>query len=166
MSTNSDASRAAPVSLPECRNGTDCTDITEEHNASYSHPGVRMPRQPCPDTWCKNFSIQHRREFAHHRNGAGCAPLIMINTRDPVQTKSFGDFTVGTEWHMDAEANARRLIAEADAYLGPVDMDSPNIREICEWFKRCRPMHMCSSKAFLSILNLGEITSSRELRFL
>ena len=69
------------------------------------------------------------------------------------ETSAVKDYT------MDAEANARRLINEADAYLGPVDMSSPNIQEIVEWLKKCRPMDMCSSGFFLSMLRLGVIPS-------
>lgn len=140
-----------------CSKGDKCEDMSEDHLCAYVHGSKRF-RHPCKYTWCTDYSPEHRRKYVHYPLDPGLSRVIMINVHDPVQSDDYGNFTVGTEWHMDAEKNARKLIAMCGKYA-PVNTDSKNFRDLMDWFRRMRPVHMCSVKSFLSMINLGGITS-------
>ena len=143
-----------------CKDGSKCKELNEDHNGACMHPSVIWYRMQCKNQWCQNYSLDHRQQFAHYVTDPGLSKVIMINIHDPKadDKKAYGDFGVDTMWHMDAEANARQAIAACDKYA-PVPTDTEEFMGIEDWFRKMRPVHMCSADVFLSMINLGGITS-------
>ena len=150
-----------------CKDGSECKELSEDHNGACMHPRAKGYRVLCRNRWCQDYSLDHRQQFAHYVIDPAFSKVIMINVHDPKadDKKAYGDFGVDTMWHMDAEANARQAIAACDKYA-PVRTDTERFKAIEDWFRKMRPVHMCFADVFLSMINLGGITSHRILESL
>lgn len=143
----------------ECKCGSSCTDLTEEHLGSYYHSAWNLqPFRPmCTDKWCTKSDPKHRRQLEHYPFWLAPSPVLMLSVIDPIPDAN----SRHEAFCFDIMGNGKDWESKVSAYANGAmpDESSENFMEIKKWFETMQPNHMCSAKTFLSIANLGNYTS-------
>ena len=161
-----------PVVLPPCpleKEGNPCHLVDEEHLSCYSHSDITPPREICPRyPNCFSTDEKHLRQFAHPLTSLPCVRCQNINTHDPGEPENFSEDQYSL-WQIDFMANEEKQHKRLVTYMeknGFNDAGRGNLRAIADWFRKARPVHMCSGSVLLSMIKMDSLNSIRGLQSL
>ena len=153
---------------PACTRGSACTDLSEEHNAEYFHPGASSSssssscswRVACNTPWCSDVTPKHRRTYAHGPVWLPHIKTSMVNVRNPTPAVTYGMWVPGDLWRADFAWNTTKMLRALKEKGNAPSRTAENVRSVAQWVRTLRPVVRMSNMEFSNTLRIGWLSST------